>query len=74
MEFAHCPKEDPMALNKDLLAVLACPVCKGTVEPVDKDTGLKCAKCDVVYPVKDDIPIMLADQSVPQKDWQKQAS
>ncbi|GAB7021776.1 Trm112 family protein [Salidesulfovibrio brasiliensis] len=62
-----------MALNKDLLDVLACPVCKGAVEPVDDDSGLKCPKCDVVYPVKDDIPIMLPDQSIPEKDWQGRA-
>lgn len=58
-----------MTMNKDMLSVLACPVCKGPVEPLSDSKGLKCSECGVVYPVKDDIPIMLADQAVPVEEW-----
>jgi uncharacterized protein YbaR (Trm112 family) len=58
-----------MALNNDLLDILACPKCKGKLSLRPKEDGLACAKCMVVYPVKDDIPIMLVDQAVPEKDW-----
>lgn len=62
-------EEESMTLKKELLDVLACPVCKGGVEPVDAQKGLKCSACKVVYPVRNDIPIMLPDQSVPEEEW-----
>lgn len=58
-----------MTLNTDLLAVLACPKCKGSLKLKPKEDGLGCSKCKVVYPVKDEIPIMLVDQAIPDKDW-----
>lgn len=58
-----------MTLNKDLLDILACPRCKGGLEPTPAGDGLVCPQCKVVYPVKDDIPIMLEDQAVPETDW-----
>jgi uncharacterized protein YbaR (Trm112 family) len=51
-------------LKPELLAILCCPKCKGDL---DYDAGkqtLTCKKCGQVYPVKDDIPIMLVDESV----------
>jgi len=49
-------------LKKELLEILCCPQCKGDVlyEP-EKDT-LTCKKCGRVYPVKNDIPIMLVHE------------
>ncbi|WP_319541523.1 Trm112 family protein [uncultured Pseudodesulfovibrio sp.] len=58
-----------MSLNKELLDILACPKCKGGLELKSGEDGLACAKCKIVYPVKDDIPIMLVDQAVPEKEW-----
>jgi hypothetical protein len=46
-----------------LLEVLACPVCKTPVEPVRDGAGLRCATCRRVYPVQDDIPIMLPEEA-----------
>jgi len=31
-------------------------------------SGLKCEKCHRVYPVKDDIPVMLVDEATIEKD------
>ncbi|NDV18171.1 Trm112 family protein [Pseudodesulfovibrio sp. JC047] len=58
-----------MSVNKKLLDILVCPTCKGPVTMLPGEDGLKCAACKCVYPVKDDIPIMLADQAVPEKEW-----
>lgn len=63
------PKETIVTLNKKLLDILACPKCKGGLTLKSGQDGLECPKCKVVYPVKDDIPIMLTDQAVPSKDW-----
>lgn len=58
-----------MALNKELLAILACPVCKGGLTPTPDEDGLYCPACQTVYPVQDEIPVMLADQAVPLSKW-----
>ena len=60
------------AMKKELMEILACPVCKGDLKlAVDEEneaeivTGsLYCRKCDVRYPIKDTIPNLLPpDQS-----------
>lgn len=54
-------------MKKDLMEILACPVCKGDLqlEITEEDareviTGtLKCIKCSQIYPIKDSIPNLL---------------
>ena len=58
-----------MPLNKELIDLLACPKCKGKLTLKPAEDGLGCTKCDVVYPVRDDIPIMLVDQAIKEADW-----
>jgi uncharacterized protein YbaR (Trm112 family) len=58
-----------MSLNKELLEILACPRCKRDLELVDNEEGLKCGRCSVVYPIKEEIPIMLIDEAVPVDQW-----
>jgi uncharacterized protein YbaR (Trm112 family) len=41
-------------IDAKLLAILACPVCKGAL--TDGGSKLSCAKCSRDYPVKDGIP------------------
>jgi len=54
-----------MPLDKDLLAILACPKCKGDIALTDKGDGLTCQACKLMYPIKDDIPVMLIDEAIP---------
>ena len=56
-----------MALNKELLDILACPKCKGDIVLTKKKDGLICKSCKLVYPIKDDIPVMLIDEALPYK-------
>ena len=58
-----------MTLHKDLLDILACPACKGGLTLLPMEDGLLCAKCSLVYPIEDGIPVMLTDQAVPQAKW-----
>jgi len=54
-------------MKKELMDILACPVCKGKLElSVTEEneqeivTGsLYCPKCDVQYPIADTIPNLL---------------
>jgi uncharacterized protein len=52
-----------MPVDPELLEILACPNCKTPVVPVHDGAGLKCETCHRVYPVKDDIPVMLIDEA-----------
>ena len=52
-----------MAIDPELLEILACPNCKTPVVLVHDGTGLKCNECHRVYPIKDDIPVMLIDEA-----------
>ncbi len=52
-----------MPVDPELLEILACPNCKTPVVLVNDDTGLKCGECHRVYPIKDDIPVMLIDEA-----------
>lgn len=53
-----------MPVTKELLEILACPKCKGDVYINEKGDGLVCDKCKVMYPIKDDIPVMLIDEAI----------
>ena len=52
-----------MAISKELLDILVCPVCKSKVVLKQDGSGLKCTGCQRVYPVRDDIPVMLKDEA-----------
>ena len=54
-----------MPVNPDLLKLLVCPLCKEEVAVVvtAAGEGLKCPKCRRVFPVRDDIPVMLVDEA-----------
>ncbi len=54
-----------MALSQELLDILACPKCKGDLRLTDQQDGLVCNACKLVYPVRDDIPIMLIEEAKP---------
>lgn len=50
-------------ISQELLDMLVCPVCKVAVVLHADGTGLKCGQCRRVYPIQDDIPIMLVDSA-----------
>lgn len=52
-----------MPVHPDLLEVLACPVCKTPVAPTEDERGLRCSGCQRVYPIVDDIPVMLPEEA-----------
>ncbi len=52
-----------MPVNQELLDILVCPLCKAPVKLTGEGQGLKCSQCRRVYPIKDDIPVMLVDEA-----------
>jgi uncharacterized protein len=54
-----------MAVDKELLDILACPNCRGDVEYREADDEIVCVgTCQYRYPVRDDIPVMLIDEAI----------
>jgi len=52
-------------LLPELLEILACPQCK---DPVTLDAAgefLRCERCRLKFPIREDIPIMLIEEAVP---------
>ncbi len=47
-----------------LLEMLACPKCTGAVTPTEKQDGLTCESCKLLYPVRKGIPIMLIEEAI----------
>ena len=57
-------------MRKDLMDILACPVCKSSLElRIEEEDGdevvkgtLLCGKCNESYPIEDSIPNLLPPQ------------
>ena len=52
-----------MAVNPELLKILVCPLCKAPVNLTESGQGLKCSQCRRVYPIRDDIPVMMISEA-----------
>jgi len=52
-----------MPIPQELLDILVCPICKTPVKYTADSTGLKCGTCRRVYPIKDEIPVMLPEEA-----------
>jgi len=50
-------------IDQALLDILACPKCKKSVRYNDDQTALRCDACQLAYPIRDDIPVMLVDEA-----------
>jgi len=50
-------------IPRDLLEMLVCPACRGPLIENENGESLKCGGCKRVYPVRDNIPILLVDQA-----------
>ena len=52
-----------LQVPKYALDILVCPVCKTRVELLADESGLKCVSCRRVYPIRDEIPVMLPEEA-----------
>ena len=56
-------EEDREDMNKQLLEILVCPICKGKLSYDKTAHELLCRVDRVAFPIRDDIPVMLEDQA-----------
>jgi uncharacterized protein len=52
-----------MNLDPALLDILVCPQCRATLFVDDDAEELVCNPCQLAYPVRGDIPVMLVDEA-----------
>lgn len=50
-------------LDQKLLSILVCPVCKGDLYYATEAQELICRADKLAYPVRDDVPVMLAEEA-----------
>ncbi len=55
---------DENMIAQDLLAILACPRCHGTLAVAATKQRLECATCQLAYAVKDGVPNFLLEDAV----------
>jgi uncharacterized protein len=52
-----------MPISPEFLALVCCPICKVAVELTPNSQGLRCPQCRRIYPIIDDLPVMLAEEA-----------
>lgn len=52
-----------MTIDKKLLSILVCPLCKGPLEYDRQAHELICKADGLAYPIRDDIPVMLETEA-----------
>lgn len=54
-----------ITLDPELLDILACPSCRSSLRVETASDGLACTNpaCGLVYPVRDEIPVLLVDEA-----------
>ena len=57
-----------MSISHDLLELLVCPACHAKLELKSDGSGLKCTNCLRVYPIRDELPVMLVDEATIEDD------
>ncbi len=50
-------------MDKKLLDILVCPICKGPLRYDKANAELICKADRLAYPIRDDIPVMLEDEA-----------
>lgn len=52
-----------MAIDPELLKILACPLCKGALDGEPKADHLSCPRCKLSFPVRDGVPVLLPPEA-----------
>lgn len=55
-------------MDKKLLEILRCPICKGELDYDKSAKELICPRDQLAFPIRDGIPVMLEDEARPLND------
>ncbi len=54
-----------MTIDQELINILVCPKCRGSINLDKENDRLICEPCELFYEIKDGIPIMLIEEAKP---------
>ena len=55
-----------MRMDKEFLAILACPICKGKLDYQPNKQRFVCQAERLVFPISEDgVPVLLAEEATP---------
>lgn len=66
------PAQTPDMNMDELLELLVCPGCRSRLTPLPDSKlpeGLCCPRCQKVYPIREDIPVMLVEEAISITQW-----
>ncbi len=52
-------------IDRELLEMLACPVCVGDLRYEPANERLVCTACRLAFPIREEIPVLLREDAVP---------
>ena len=55
-----------LEVSAKLIEMLRCPACLSPVKLTADNQGLLCAKCRLIYPIRDGFPVMIKDEARPE--------
>jgi len=58
--------------TEEMLDILACPKCGGSLKALPdaaRPEGFACDHCGVVYPIREEIPVMLVEEAIDRTSW-----
>ena len=55
-----------LEVSPQLIEMLRCPGCLEPVKLTTDKQGLRCARCHLIYPIRDGFPIMIKDEARPE--------
>lgn len=50
-------------MDEELLEILACPKCKGSLRLTPEESELRCEACRLSYRIDDGIPVLLIEEA-----------
>ena len=57
-----------MKITEEFVETMICPACRSKLRLREDASAIKCAGCKRVYPIEDDIPMMLPDKATIEDD------
>jgi uncharacterized protein YbaR (Trm112 family) len=62
-----------MKITEEFVELMICPACRSKVRLSADGGAIKCPGCRRVYPIEDDMPMMLPDKATIEDDEQAAA-
>jgi uncharacterized protein YbaR (Trm112 family) len=62
-----------MKITEEFVEIMICPACQSKVRLREDGGAIKCLGCKRVYPIEDDMPMMLPDKATIEDDAQPPA-